>query len=155
MLIPAAPDDAPLLVSTFLLRGALCGVETHVVEEVVRLQSVTRVARAPEYVLGIVNLRGRIVTVIDLARKLGLGSVDPGSEARLYIVQAHSESVGLLVDRAVDVAELHRHSLERPPANVSGADGRFFRWIGRVNGRVVAILDAVEALSIAAVPLLQ
>src|ERR1043166_9168818 len=102
----------PLLVSTFLLRGAMCGVETHLVEEVVRLQQPTRVAHSPDYVLGVVNLRGKIVTVIDLARKLNLGAVEPGSENRLYIVQDHSESVGLLVDRAADVVELDARGLD-------------------------------------------
>jgi purine-binding chemotaxis protein CheW len=148
MPIEPVAQDQPLLVTAFVLRGAMCGLETHLVEEVVRLQLATRVAHSPEYVLGVINLRGRIVTVIDLARKLHLGSVEPGSENRLYIVQDHAESVGLLVDRAADVLELDRGSLERPPGNVSGADGRFFRWIGRAGGHLVAVLDAAEALAV-------
>jgi len=153
MVTPPKPPDAaaaerPLLISTFSAGGALCGLETQVVEEVVRLRRPTRVARSPEYVAGVVNLRGKIVTVIDLARKLSLGALAPGDANRLYIVHDHGESVGLLVDRAQEVVELDPAAVEQPPANVAGAAGRFFRYMGRAGERVVAVLDPGQVLAV-------
>jgi purine-binding chemotaxis protein CheW len=142
------PDNQPLLVSMFHLRGALCALDTALVEEVVRWRRPTRVPHAPEHVLGVINLRGKIVTVIDLGRKLNLGAIEPADDSRLYIVRDTEEPVGLLVDRAADVIELDAGGLEPPPANVRGAEGRFFRGVGRAASRLVAVLDPAEALSL-------
>jgi len=144
----AAPRTAGVLLATsFYLRGALCALDTAIVEEVVRLRRTTAVPHAPAYVLGVMNLRGKIVSVIDLARKVELGATEPGEESRVYIVREREELVGLLVDRAADVIELEADRLEPPPANVRGIEGRFFRGIGRAGGRLVAVLDPAAVLS--------
>jgi len=143
------PDgQAQLLVSTFYLRDALFALDTGLVEEVVRLRRTTRVARAPGYVLGIMNLRGKIVTVLDLAEILQLEKTTAGEESRLYIVRDGDGLAGLLVDRAADVIELDSAALEPPPASVRGAEGRFFQGIARAGGPLVAVLDLAAVLSL-------
>jgi purine-binding chemotaxis protein CheW len=148
--VPLA-EQPLLLISTFYLRDALFALDTALVEEVVRLRRVTRVARAPEYVLGIMNLRGKIVTVLDLAAILQLGPAAPGDESRLYIVRDGDGLAGLLVDRAADVIELDTALLEQPPASVSGAEGRFFQGITRTGDHLVAVLDLPAVLALEAV----
>ncbi|HEY1338438.1 MAG TPA: chemotaxis protein CheW [Bryobacteraceae bacterium] len=142
------PEIQSMLVSMFHLRGALCALDTALVEEVVRWRRATRVPHAPPHVVGVINLRGKIVTVIDLGRKLDLGEIQPTEDSRLYIVRDQDEAVGLLVDRSADVIEMEPAELEPPPANVRGAEGRFFRGVGRAAGRLVALLDPAEALSL-------
>lgn len=143
------PDgQAPLLVSTFYLRDALFALDTGLVEEVVRLRRTTRVARALGYVLGIMNLRGKIVTVLDLAEILQLGKTTPAEDSRLYIVHDGDGLAGLLVDRAADVIELDTAGLEPPPSSVRGTEGRFFQGIARTGGQLVAVLDLAAVLSL-------
>ena len=140
--------QSPLLVSTFYLHGALFALDTALVEEVVRLRRTTRVARAPVSVLGIMNLRGKIVTVLDLAEILQLGKTTADDESRLYIVRDGDGLAGLLVDRAADVIELETAALAPPPASVRGAEGRFFRGIARTGGQLVAVLDLPTVLAV-------
>ena len=145
---PETPGaSAPLLATSFSVRGALCAVDASIVEEVVRLRHTTPVPHAPDYLIGVMNLRGKIVSVIDLARKLDLGATEPGEESRVYIVRDRSELVGLLVERAADVIEIDGGALEPAPANVRGVESRFVLGIGRSAGRLAALLDPAAVLS--------
>ena len=149
--VPEAPGTSPpLLATSFYVCGALCAVDASIVEEVVRLRHITPVPHAPDYLMGVMNLRGKIVSVIDLARKLDLGATEPGEESRVYIVRDRSELVGLLVERAADVIELDGGALEPSPANVRGVESRFVLGIGRSGGRLAALLDPAAVLSNAA-----
>ena len=138
--------QSPLWVSTFYLREALFALDTALVEEVVRLRRTTPVAGAPGYVPGIMNLRGKIVTVLDPAGILQLGSSAGSEETRLYIVRDGDGPAGLLVDRSADVIEL-ANDLEPPPATIGSAEGRFFRGIARSGGQLVAVLDVARVLA--------
>ncbi len=140
-------QSGTLLATAFYVRGALCALDASIVEEVVRLRRTTQVPRGPAYLLGVMNLRGKIVSVIDLGRKLELGASDPGDESRVYIVRDRAELVGLLVDRAADVIELDPAGLEPPPANVRSVESRFVRGIGRAGGRLAALLDPAAVLA--------
>ncbi|HUI55918.1 MAG TPA: chemotaxis protein CheW [Bryobacteraceae bacterium] len=140
-------ESGTLLATTFYLHDALCALDASLVEEVVRLRRTTPVPHAPEYLLGVMNLRGKIVSVIDLARKLELGAAEPGEKSRVYIVRDRSELVGLLVDCAAEVIEFDAAGLEPPPANVRGVEGRFLRGVARAGGRLAAVLDADAVLA--------
>jgi purine-binding chemotaxis protein CheW len=140
-------DNGALLVTTFYLRGALFGLDASLVEEVVRLRHTTPVPNAPGYILGVMNLRGKIVSVIDLPRKLGLAGEGSMDDSRVYIVRDRSELLGLLVDRAADVVELDRESLEPAPANVPGSEAGFLLGIGRTAGGLTAVLNPAAVLA--------
>ena len=143
-------QSAALLATSFYVHGALCAVDASIVEEVVRMRRTTPVPHAPDYLMGVMNLRGKIVSVIDLARKLDLGATEPCEDSRVYIVRDRSELVGLLVERAADVIELDGGALEPSPANVRGVESRFVLGIGRAGGRLAALLDPAAVLSNAA-----
>jgi len=141
-------ESQALLVSSFEVCGALCAIEASLVEEVVRSRGTTPVPHSPPYVLGIMNLRGKIVSVIDLGRKLELGASASGEDSRLYIVRDREELVGLLVDRTADVIEVDTAALEPPPANIGGPASKFFRVVARTGGKLITILDTAAALAV-------
>jgi purine-binding chemotaxis protein CheW len=148
---PAVSDVAdrdgpvPAIISTFYMNGALFGLDTTMVEEVVRPRRTTRVAYSPDYVLGIMNLRGNIVTVLDLAQILKLGKLAVTDDSRVYIVRDGDGIAGLMVDRAADVIELDAGALE-PAAGVRGPESRFLKGIMRAGDRLVTVLDLAAVL---------
>jgi purine-binding chemotaxis protein CheW len=139
-------DD--LLIATFLLGQAAFGVDTAQIQEVVRVGEITPVRHAPPFVVGIRNLRGRIVTVIDLRTRLELGRVEPHEECRILIVETLGEPVGLLVDRVADTLTIPAAEIVPPPPNVHGVQARNLMGICRGGGRLVALLDLAPLLEL-------
>jgi purine-binding chemotaxis protein CheW len=134
------------LLATFVLRDALCAFDAARVQEVIRLGPVTPVRHAPEEVTGVINLRGRIVTLLDLGQILGFGKAEPKRDSRIFIIEDRGEFIGLLVDRAADVIEVDPRAEEPVPANLPSTQARFFRGVQRSDGRVIALLDLAELL---------
>jgi|ERR1035438_1186415 purine-binding chemotaxis protein CheW len=137
-----------VLLATFFVRDALCALDAAGVQEVIRLGPVTPVSHAPEEVLGIVNLRGKIVTIVDLGLRLGFPKAVPGSDSRIFIVEDSNEFIGLLVDRVDEVVELEQGNWQPPPANVNWGQARFFQGVCRNRGRVITLLDASQILKL-------
>ena len=129
------------LLATFLLRESLCALDAASIQEVVRLGVLTPVHHAPAEVAGVINLRGRIVTVFDIGLKLGMSKIAPGKQTRIFIIEQHNESIGLLVDRVGEVFEMDTRNVEPLPPNVPESQSRFFKGVCRVGGRVATWLD--------------
>jgi purine-binding chemotaxis protein CheW len=143
----AAVDDQQLLISTFFVGDAAFGLDTAQVQEVVRVGNITPVHHAPEFVLGVMNLRGRISTVIDLGVKLELDRTETGADGRIFIVDWQGEQIGLLVDRVADAIAVNRADLKPAPENVRGIQGRQFKGIFQIEERLFALLDMAEVLN--------
>lgn len=143
---PPQAGQASLL-ATFFIRDAHCALDAAGVQEVIRLGPLTPVCHAPEEVLGIVNLRGRIMTILDVGLKLGFDKVVPGPDSRVFIIDDRSEFIGLLVDRVGEVVEVEGDRMGPPPANVSLAQRRFFKGVHRVGGQVITLVDVDRILA--------
>ena len=137
-----------MLLATFFVRDALCALDAAGVQEVIRLGPVTPVRYAPEEVLGIVNLRGKIVTIVDLGLRLGFPKAVAAGDSRIFIVEDRNEFIGLLVDRVDEVVEVEREHWQAPPANVNWGQARFFQGVCRAGGRVITLLDAGQILEL-------
>ena len=137
-----------VLLATFYVRDALCALDAAGVQEVIRLGPVTPVRYAPEEVLGIVNLRGKIVTIVDLGLRLGFSRAVAGGDSRIFIIEDRDEFIGLLVDRVDEVVEVERDSWQPPPANVCWGQARFFKGVCRSRGHVITLLDASQILPV-------
>jgi purine-binding chemotaxis protein CheW len=148
----ATQNNQKLLAATFLLGQAAFGVDTAQIQEVVRLGNLTPVHHAPDYVVGIRNLRGRIVTVIDLRTRLELGRVVAGPESRILIVEGQGEPIGLLVDQVADTIDINTADIQPSPPNVNGVQSRHLRGVCRNGARLVALLDLAAVLQTAAEP---
>ncbi len=133
--------------ATFYVGNALCGMDILKVQEINKLMEMTKVPQAPDYVMGILNLRGQIVTIIDLGKKLGLTSVEVNDSSRNIIVNSDNEYIGLLVSRIGDVVEAEWEKVERPPANIGGVQGVFFKGVFKMQDRLIGILDADRVLA--------
>jgi purine-binding chemotaxis protein CheW len=127
--------------ATFYLKDALCGIALDAIQEINKPSDLTVVPQAPDYVMGIVNLRGKIVTVIDTGKRLGLNPIDAGEKMRTIIVNDGDESVGLMVDRIANVVKIEPDGTEAPPANIGEVPGRCFDAVYKTEDRLVGLLS--------------
>ncbi len=134
--------------ATFYVGNALCGMDILKIQEINKIMQMTKVPQAPEYVLGILNLRGQIITIIDLGKKLGLGETDLSQDPRNIIVNSSGGHVGLLVRQISDVVEADMDKKERPPANMGGIQGEFFTGVFKTEKSLIGILNVDKVLSI-------
>lgn len=133
---------------TFHLDGLSFGVEVEMVQEVIRYQDMTSVPLAPSTIRGLINLRGQIVTAIDMRRRLEMSDRD-GSELPMNVVVRTEEgAVSLLVDEIGDVLELEDDNFEAPPATLSGFARNLIRSVYKLDGGLLLILDTKQAISV-------
>jgi len=132
--------------ATFYIGEALCGMDILKVQEINKLIEMTRVPQAPEYVLGILNLRGEIVTIIDLGKKLSLKSTEMSDKTRNIIVNSIGEHIGLMVEKISDVVQAEWEKVEAPPANIGGVQGKYFTGVLKTEDRLIGILDVEKVL---------
>ena len=132
--------------ATFYVGDALCGMDILKIQEINKHMEMTIVPQAPDYVMGILNLRGQIVTIIDLGKKLGLASTELTSRRRNIIVNSMGEYVGLMAARISDVVQAHVDTIEQPPANIGGLQGKYFTGVYKTENSLVGILDVEEVL---------
>ena len=129
----------------FIIDELLCGIDIKWVQEINRKLALTQVPLSPDYVVGIMNLRGRIVTVINLGKKLGLAPCSMGGKSRVIIVDRDDEYIGLLVDGIKDVVTISATQITPPPANIDLKKGTFFSGACKLEDALISILD-VEAV---------
>jgi purine-binding chemotaxis protein CheW len=134
--------------STFYLNGLFFGVEVLKVQEVIRYQEMTRVPLAPRMIEGLINLRGQIVTAIDLRRRLEL---PPRAEGRLpmnVVVRTDDGAVSLLVDEIGDVVEIQDDIYERPPETLNGVARELIQGVYKLKERLLLILDTEKTVGV-------
>ena len=139
-------NDLHTEIAVFQVAHMVCGLNIAEVQEINKDLDVTKVYQAPDYVAGIINLRGQIVSIIDLAARLGLQKQQFNTSGRNVIVNAGGERIGLIVDEIDDIISVeNRQILPRPP-NIDGQLRNFVRGVVQRGSDLVLILD-VEALT--------
>ncbi|MBC3763802.1 chemotaxis protein CheW [Quadrisphaera oryzae] len=132
---------------TFELAGALYGLEVEQVQEVLRAQKVTRVPLHSAAIAGLINLRGEVVTAIDLRARLSMPARPEGQDAVNIVVRLHGESISLLVDSIADVVELDDRSFEPVPDTLDGEVRDLIRGAYKTEGRLLLALDVNRAVT--------
>ncbi len=140
----AASSD--LEFATFFVGGALCGINILNIQEINKHFDITQVPQSSDYIKGILNLRGRIVTIIDLGKKLGLEPVNQTIDNINLIVNSVDEHIGLLVDSISDVAIANQEDIEPAPSNIGGVKGKYFQGVLKTEKQLIGILDIDEVL---------
>lgn len=133
----------------FYIDRLMCGIDIKEVQEIKRIQEVTVAYGAPDYVRGVVNLRGQIVSIIDLRIKFGYEKQHKGSDTeRIMVVPYKDEQIGLVVDRVDDVIMIDPAFLLPAPSNVPKEQSRFFKNVYQTNNGLVSIIDYKSLLDI-------
>jgi purine-binding chemotaxis protein CheW len=130
---------------TFYLDNLLFGVELKGVQEVIRSLDMTKVPLAPAVVSGLINLRGQIVTAVDLRRRLELEPRPAGMLSRNVVVRSEDDAVSLLVDEIGDVVEVEETSFEPPPETLRGSVRTMILGVHKLNDRLLHVLDIEKA----------
>jgi purine-binding chemotaxis protein CheW len=131
----------------FNLGGEDYGLEISSVEGIIKMQPITRMPKTPDYVEGVINLRGMVVPVIDLRKRFNLPSSEATKDTRIVNVYVNKTKVGMIVDGVSEVVRLPDEAVEPPPAMVSGVDITFIRGIAKLDDRLITLLDLNRILS--------
>lgn len=134
---------------TFFLDGHVFGTPVPKVQEVILYQEMTRVPLAPDVVSGLINLRGQIVSAIDLRRRLGFGERPAGQLPMNVVVRTNEGAVSLLVDEIGDVIEVEEETLESPPETLRGFAREVVRGVYKLSGRLLLALDIDRIVDLA------
>lgn len=133
---------------TFYLDGRYFGVEVQQVQEVIRYQEMTRVPLASPVISGLINLRGRIVTAIDLRRRLGLADRPADQLPMNVVVRAGDDALSLLVDEIGDVIEVSEDTFEKPPETLRGLARSLVEGAYKLENQLMLVLNTREAVEI-------
>jgi purine-binding chemotaxis protein CheW len=135
--------------ATFFLAREEYGVDVRLVQEIIRVSDITQVPRAPEFIKGVINLRGRIIPVVDLKRKLNLGEVEEKARtARIVVVKVRERLVGLLVDGASQVLKVPVATIEPAPEEVVEIDANYIRGVAKLDQRLIILMDLPKVLAL-------
>lgn len=123
------------------------GVDILKVQEINRMVHVTRVPRAPEFVEGVINLRGKVIPIVDLRKRFGLQAKAHDKNTRIIVVDIEGRTVGLIVDGVSEVLRLGMDTIEPPPSMVAGVDAEYIWGVGKLEDRLLILLDLAKVLA--------
>lgn len=132
--------------STFYVADLFFGIEVLQVQEVLRYLEMTSVPLAPDVIEGLINLRGQIVTAVDMRRRLGLPKRPDRETPMNMVVRSDEGAVSLLVDEIGDVLEVHADSFEPPPENMPREQRTMIEGVYKLDGRLLLVLDSERVL---------
>ncbi len=132
---------------SFRLGSEEYGVNIMQVQEIIRLTDITRVPKAPAFVEGIIDLRGRVLPIVDLRKRFDMEERQDTDATRIVVVNIDGMTVGLIVDSVSEVLRIPNRSIEPPPPIIAGVESRFLQGIGRINSRLLILLDLQKVFS--------
>ena len=140
-------DDPVLQWVTYYLQDEIYGINVIQVQEVLRITEITPVPGSPDYVLGIINLRGSVVTVIDTRRRFSLPPKESDDLTRIIIVEINGVVIGMLVDSVAEVVYLHQSDIDSPPTINSDDSSRFIQGVVNREDSLLILIDVNKLLA--------
>ena len=140
-------DDSIIQWVTFHLENEKYGIKVMQVQEVLRMTEIAPVPGAPHYVLGIINLRGNVVTVIDTRRRFGLPDAEADDETRIVIIEADNNVVGILVDSVAEVVDLRTSEIETAPNVGNDESSKYIQGVSSRDDELLILVDVNKLLS--------
>jgi purine-binding chemotaxis protein CheW len=122
------------------------GVPISMVHEIVRVPDITSVPDAPEYIEGVINLRGKIVSIVDLRKRFGEKQITRHKKNRILVVEVDSKMVGLIVDAASEVLKMPHEDVEAPPNVFEEGDLNYVTGVGKLKDRLVILIELTKIL---------
>lgn len=142
-----AQGDKVLQYVTFRLDDETYGIDVMQIQEVLRYTEIAPVPGAPDYVLGIINLRGNVVTVIDTRRRFGLADAEVTDSTRIVVMESDSQVMGILVDSVAEVVYLKANDIETAPNVGNEESARFIQGVCNRNGELIILVEFEKMLS--------
>lgn len=143
----SASVDTILQLVSFTIGSEEFGVDILKVQEINRMTAITRVPNAPQYVEGVINLRGKIIPIIDLRKRLGASAGDYDKDTRIIVVELATKIMGFIVDSVSEVRRIPMSITERPPAMIAGIRGDYITAIAKLDDRLLILLDLEKILN--------
>lgn len=144
----AQRKDAELLqLVTFSIGEEEFGVDILKVQEIIRIMEITKVPRAQDFVEGVINLRGKVIPIIDLRRRFGFASKEHDKHTRIIVIEINNMIVGFVVDSVSEVLRIPAATVEPPPPVVAGVESEYISGVGKLEDRLLILLDLDKLLS--------
>jgi purine-binding chemotaxis protein CheW len=141
-------QDAELIqLVTFSIGEEEFGVDILKVQEIIRTMEITRVPKAPDFVEGVINLRGNVIPIIDLRKRFGLETRDHDKHTRIIVIEINNMIVGFVVDSVSEVLRIPANTVEPPPPVVAGLESEYISGVGKLEDRLLILLDLDRLLS--------
>ena len=138
--------EKELQVVGFRIGNETFGVRIGAVREIVRVPEITAVPSAPDTIEGVINLRGKIIPVMDLRKRFGQRDIQPDKRNRILVVELEGKLVGLIVNAASEVLKISPSEIE-PPGNVfAEGESSYVTGVGKLKGRLIILLDIAKLL---------
>jgi purine-binding chemotaxis protein CheW len=134
-------DSALLQLVTFHIGDEEFGVEILKVQEIIRMIGITRVPKAPAFVEGVINLRGKVIPIIDLRKRFGMAAQEHDKHTRIIVIEIKKVIVGFVVDSVSEVLRIPSSTVEPPPAIISGIESEYISGVGKLADRLLILLD--------------
>lgn len=122
------------------------GVPISLVHEIVRVPEITAVPEAPDYVEGVINLRGKIISVLDLRKRFGEKEITESKKNRILVVEVEGKMVGLIVDAASEVLKVPATEIDLPPNVFNEGELNYVTGVGKLRGRLIIMIDLTKIL---------
>ena len=140
-------DDELIQLVTFSIGEEEFGVDILKVQEIIRTMEITKVPRAQSFVEGVINLRGKVIPIIDLRRRFSLVSKPHDKHTRIIVIEINNMIVGFVVDSVSEVLRIPAGTVEPPPPVVAGMDSEYISGVGKLQDRLLILLDLDKLLS--------
>ena len=137
-------DEKQLVI--FDLAAETYGVDIGSVREIIRMQEITKVPRTPNFVEGVINLRGKVIPVIDLRKRFGFQQAEATKDTRIVVVDIDGNDIGVVVDAVTEVLRLSADAVEPPTGVITTADSDYLLGIAKLETRLIILLDLQKAL---------
>ena len=124
------------------------GVDIGAVREIIRMQDITEVPRTPEFVEGIINLRGKVIPVVDLRKRFGLPVSERTKDNRIVVVDIGGQDIGVIVDAVAEVLRVAADAVEPPSVVITSAESVYLLGIAKLEDRLIILLDLERVLSV-------
>ena len=143
----AAVRQAERQLVVFEMGGESYAVEIGVVREIIRMQQITRVPSVSSSLEGVINLRGKLIAVVDLRKRLGIEAAEETRESRIIVIDVEGEDMGAMVDAVTEVIRLPANAVESQTELVAAADAQYVEGIAKLEERLVVLLDVKRILA--------
>jgi purine-binding chemotaxis protein CheW len=132
---------------TFYLAGEEYGIEILKVHEIIAMMPITKVPRTPDFIRGVINLRGKVIPIVDMRLKFGMEPVAQTQETCIIVVHCQGVDIGAVVDKVSEVLDIADQDVDEPPAFGSDVDTKYILGVGKTAGKIRLLLDIDKVVS--------